>query len=94
MKNKYNNNIDKYINEYYTHHRVNNHYSSTNYNYKLKNNKKPYIVAITAFCLKDDHKKYINLGFDDYIAKPININNLKKCMNTFLNLLDEGEHNN
>jgi signal transduction histidine kinase/DNA-binding response OmpR family regulator len=81
----------KYINEYYTHHRVNNHYSSTNYNYKLKNNKKPYIVAITAFCLKDDHKKYINLGFDDYIAKPININNLKKCMNTFLNLLDERE---
>lgn len=81
----------KYINEYYTHHRVNNHYSSTNYNYKLKNNKKPYIVAITAFCLKDDHKKYINLGFDDYISKPININNLKKCMNTFLNSLDERE---
>ena len=56
--------------------------------YKLKNFKKPYIVAVTAFCLKDDKQKYIDMGFNDYISKPININSLKLCMNKFLSQLN------
>ena len=55
-----------------------------NTQYKFKNNKKPYITAMTAYCLKDDKKKYMNIGFDDYIPKPININDLKLCIENFL----------
>lgn len=54
------------------------YYSST------KNRKKPYIVAVTAYCLLDDKTKYIQLGFDDYIAKPIKLEDLKKCMDIFV----------
>jgi CheY-like chemotaxis protein len=35
--------------------------------------------AITAYCLKDDRQKYLKMGFDDYIPKPVNINELKDC---------------
>lgn len=68
-----------YINEYY------NTYNITNTSYKFKNAKQPYIVAMTAYCLKDDKKKYINMGFDDYISKPININNIKTCIEKYIN---------
>jgi len=74
----------KYINEYYNIRSNSFNYVHKN-NYLLKNKYKPYIVAVTAFCLRDDKKKYINMGFDDYIPKPININSLKLCMNKFLN---------
>jgi len=55
-----------------------------NKTYKLKNYTKPYMVAVTAFCLKDDKQRYLDMGFNDYISKPININSLKTCMNKFL----------
>jgi CheY-like chemotaxis protein len=79
----------KYINEYYanTHIRCNSFNYINKNNYLLKNKYKPYIVAVTAFCLRDDKKKYINMGFDDYIPKPININSLKLCMNKFITTL-------
>jgi hypothetical protein len=34
-------------------------------------NYKPYIVAMTAYSMKEDKEKFIHQGFDDYIAKPI-----------------------
>lgn len=73
----------KYINEYYN---INRNYTTNNYtnNYNFKNKVRPYIIAVTAFCLRDDKMKYINMGFDDYIPKPVNINNLKLCMNKFI----------
>ena len=79
----------KYINEYYanTHIRCNSFNYINKNNYLLKNKYKPYIIAVTAFCLRDDKKKYINMGFDDYIPKPININSLKLCMNKFITTL-------
>jgi signal transduction histidine kinase/DNA-binding response OmpR family regulator len=51
--------------------------------------KKPYIVAVTAYCLKEDKEKYLNMGFDDYIPKPISYNELLTCMNNYIqNLLN------
>ena len=53
--------------------------------YEKINKRLPYIVAVTAYCLKEDKQKYISLGFDDYIPKPISINDLSQCMNKFVN---------
>lgn len=75
----------KFIQDYYKFNITFNDITQKNYILKNKN-KPPYIVAITAFCLKDDKQKYINMGFDDYISKPVNINNLKLCMTKFVNL--------
>ena len=57
---------------------INNYYTNINYKnkYTFINKKKPYIIALTAFCLHDDKEKYISIGFDSYISKPININQL------------------
>lgn len=65
--------VIKYIIEYYT--------TRKQFKYKLLNIRKPYIIAVTAYCLKEDKDKYIEMGFDDYIPKPININDLGKCIN-------------
>jgi signal transduction histidine kinase/response regulator RpfG family c-di-GMP phosphodiesterase len=46
----------------------------------------PFIVAVTAYCLREDREKYLNMGFDDYIAKPVTIPELKRCINIFLDL--------
>jgi signal transduction histidine kinase/PleD family two-component response regulator len=45
--------------------------------YHFKNSQKPFSIAITAYCLKDDKEKYLTMGFDEYISKPIDINKLK-----------------
>jgi signal transduction histidine kinase/CheY-like chemotaxis protein len=55
-----------------------------NMEYKLLSTSKPYIVAITAYSLKEDREKYMKMGFDDYIPKPINLNVLEDCMNNYL----------
>jgi len=52
--------------------------------YTINNLQKPYIVAVTAYCLREDKDKYLNMGFDDYIPKPITISDLKRCLNTFI----------
>jgi signal transduction histidine kinase/DNA-binding response OmpR family regulator len=36
----------------------------------------PYCVALTAYCLKPDREKYLNMGFNDYIPKPIELSDL------------------
>lgn len=43
----------------------------------------PYIIAITAYCLKEDKEKYINMGFDDYLPKPIQMHELENCLNSY-----------
>jgi signal transduction histidine kinase/DNA-binding response OmpR family regulator len=56
--------------------------------YKDEKYKKiPYIIAVTAYCLAEDKEKYINMGFDDYLAKPVSYNELNKCINKFIKLL-------
>ena len=44
----------------------------------------PYTIAVTAYCMKEDKDKYLNMGFDDYIPKPVSIDNLKKSLNKFI----------
>ena len=59
-------------------------YKSTNTNklkYKLFNLYKPYIIALTAYV---DREKYLNIGMDGYICKPVNISILNNEMNKFI----------
>jgi two-component system sensor histidine kinase/response regulator len=62
--------------------KINNHYKKGK-----RTSRKPYIVAVTAYGMKEDKDKYLNMGFDDYIAKPISKYQLDKCMNHFLETL-------
>jgi hypothetical protein len=56
--------------------------------YNIETSKKiPYIIAITAYCLSDDKEKYISLGFDDYIPKPVSYMDLNKCIDNFIKIL-------
>ena len=38
------------------------------------------IVAITSYAMKGDREKYISLGFDDYMAKPIDTRGLARLV--------------
>jgi CheY-like chemotaxis protein len=67
----------QYILEYYTQPR-----HST---FKFQNKDKPYTIAVTAYSMKQDRDKYLQMGFDDFIGKPINIVQLKECMDIFMN---------
>jgi CheY-like chemotaxis protein len=77
MPNMNGENVCKYILNYY-----NNNLSTIDY--KLKNLRKPYIIAVTAYSQREDRDKYLHLGFNDYISKPINISDLEKSMKIFM----------
>jgi len=47
------------------------------------NKRKPFIVSISAYSQKQDKDKYLLLGFNDYITKPINIIDLETTFNNF-----------
>ena len=73
--------VFKYINNFYS------NINTSNCNYHLKNRDKPYIIAVTAYALKDDRDKYLNLGFNSYISKPIDINKLKSELDKFIEFI-------
>jgi len=50
--------------------------------------KKIPVLALTAFALKNDEQKFLNMGFSDYISKPINSELLFKKMKRHI---DQGE---
>ena len=50
--------------------------------YEKENNLKPTkIVAVTANAIEGDKAKFLAIGMDDYISKPIDINKLKEVLN-------------
>jgi response regulator RpfG family c-di-GMP phosphodiesterase len=42
------------------------------------------IIAVTAFSLKGDRERFISSGMDEYISKPIKIEELQQLINTVL----------
>lgn len=46
----------------------------------------PYCVALTAYCLKPDREKYLNMGFNDYIPKPIELSDLITTLYTWFQI--------
>jgi signal transduction histidine kinase/CheY-like chemotaxis protein len=53
-----------------------------NYYESRKDQKKPYVIAVTAYG-QDDKIKYLDMGFDDYIPKPIDIKQLENCLKKY-----------
>ena len=47
---------------------------------QIRRNSNKYIptMALTAFAMKGDEKKYLDKGFDEYISKPLNLGLLKE----------------
>lgn len=43
----------------------------------------PYIVAVTAHAIKGDREKYMSLGLDEYISKPLNMNSIVEVIEKF-----------
>jgi len=42
------------------------------------------IIVLTGNAAPEDRQKYLNAGFDEYLAKPINISELDRVLNLFL----------
>ena len=43
---------------------------------KLKIEKQPWVIAMTAYSMEEDRERFLAAGLDDYIAKPIKANEL------------------
>lgn len=49
------------------------------------------VIAVTAYALEGDREKFINLGFDDYISKPVEVDNLIKTIEDGFNFKEDKE---
>ncbi len=44
----------------------------------------PYIVAVTAHAIKGDREKYLGMGMDEYVSKPVSLNVISAIIDQFL----------
>ncbi len=42
------------------------------------------IIALTAYAMKGDRERFLRMGFDDYIEKPIEVKNFLRKMEEYL----------
>ena len=54
--------------------------ATTHIRKQLLSCKQPYIIAMTANALAGDREKYLSHGMDDYVSKPVRINELVKAL--------------
>jgi CheY-like chemotaxis protein len=45
---------------------------------------RPYIIALTANALTGDKEQYLACGMDDYLSKPIRLEDIQEALNRFL----------
>lgn len=46
--------------------------------------KQPFIVAVTAHAIKGDREKYLGMGMDEYVSKPVSMNIISGIIDKFL----------
>lgn len=46
--------------------------------------KQPYIVAVTAHAIKGDREKYLDMGMDEYVSKPVSMNVISNIIDKYL----------
>jgi signal transduction histidine kinase/CheY-like chemotaxis protein len=52
--------------------------------YKFINKRKPYLIAVTAYCLKEDTDYYMKRGFNEIMNKPIQLEELNAVLELYL----------
>lgn len=52
---------------------------------KIEKFKKIPILAVTSFAMKGDKERILSAGFDEYISKPIKVNDFRELVKNFLN---------
>ena len=51
---------------------------------KIKKFKEIPIIAVTSFAMKGDKEKILSVGFNEYISKPIKVNDFRELVKKFL----------
>lgn len=50
--------------------------------------RKPFVVAVTAHAIKNDREKYLALGMDEYISKPVSMEEVSRVIEKFRKTVD------
>jgi len=53
---------------------------------------RPILIAMTANALEGDRERYLELGMDDYISKPIRVEDLMRVLESAYQKIKRGEH--